>query len=216
MEQKLREEIVQVGQLMYAKGLICASDGNISARLAPNRLLITPSGLHKGLLQPSQILVVTDEGELVETDRSGYKPTSELPMHLEVYRARPEIQAVVHAHPPITVALSIAGIPLTDPLLPEVIVFLGTIPTTAYATPSSIENALIIRDLICSHDALVLQRHGSLTVGSSPMQAFMRLEIMEQHARIAYMLAQLGVHNPIPPAELQKLQQQRTQLQKQT
>lgn len=212
MEKELRAEIVRVGQLMYAKGLICASDGNISARLAPNRLLITPSGLHKGLLEPAHLLVVTDEGELVET-MLDHKPTSELPMHLEVYRQRPEVGAVVHAHPPIAVALSIAGIPLTDPLLPEVIVFLGTIPTTPYATPSTLENALVIREFIRAHDALILQRHGSLTVGNTPMQAFMRLEIIEQHARIAYMLAQLGVHNPLPPTEVQKLLEQRSQLQ---
>ena len=210
-EQELRHTFVKIGRLMYEKGFICASDGNISARLGPERLLITPSGLHKGLLEPEHMLVIDLEGSVV---RGGYgrsanlKPTSELPMHLEAYRQRPDIQAVVHAHPPITVALSIAGIPMADCLLPEVIVMLGIIPTTEYATPS----VRAIRALIRNHDGLVLQRHGSLTVGDSPMQAFMRLESLEQNARIGFMLAQLGVRNPLPAHEVEKLLRQREKL----
>jgi L-fuculose-phosphate aldolase len=130
-------------------------------------------------------------------------------MHLEAYRQRPDIISVVHAHPPISIALSIAGVPMTDCLLPEVIVFLGIIPTTQYATPSSEENVRAIREFIATHDALILQRHGSLTVGDSPMQGFMRLETVEQNARIAFMLAQLGVRNPLDPAEVRKLLKQR-------
>lgn len=214
-EQSLREEIVKVGQLMYQKGFICASDGNISARLGKGRILITPSGLHKGFLQPDQLLIVNENGERVDSRLSAnrkLKPTSELPMHLEAYRQRPDIQAVVHAHPPITIALSIAGIPLADCLLPEVMVFLGLIPTTKYATPSSEENMFAIRSLITNHDAIVLQRHGSLTVGDSPMQGFMRLETVEQNSRIAFMLAQLGVRNPLEPAEVKKLLLQREKM----
>ena len=207
-EQQLRETFVKIGRLMYDKGFICASDGNISARLAPNRLLITPSGLHKGMLEPSDMLVVDEEGNVVgggygRSRSQPLKPTSELPMHLEAYRQRPDIEAVVHAHPPITVALSIAGVPMADCLLPEVIVTLGIIPTSEYATPSSEENVRAIRNLIRNHDGLVLQRHGSLTVGDSPMQAFMRLETVEQNARIAFMLAQLGVRNPLPAHEVE-------------
>lgn len=211
-ETQLRQEIARIGRLMYEKGFISASDGNISARLSPGRILITPSGLHKGFLEPGDLLIVNEDGQQVGARTFGakkLKPTSEMPMHLEVYRQRPDVSAVVHAHPPITIALTIAGIPLADCLLPEVIVFLGLIPTTAYATPSSEENVLAIRSLIVKHDALVLQRHGSLTVGDSPMQAFMRLETVEQNARIAFMLAQLGVHNPMPPDEVRKLLRQR-------
>ena len=214
IEGERRQEIVQVGRLMYQKGFIAASDGNISVRLAPGRILITPSGLHKGFLEPGHLLVVDEDGRIVQpapADRK-LKPTSELPMHLEAYRQRPDITAVVHAHPPITIALSIAGVPMADCLLPEVIVFLGIIPTTQYATPSSVENVRAIRDFISNHDALVLQRHGSLTVGDSPMQGFMRLETLEQNARIAFMLAQLGVHNPLDAAEVRKLLKQREQM----
>ncbi len=214
-ERELRQTFVQIGRLMYEKGFICASDGNISARLGPDRLLITPSGLHKGLLEPEHMLVIDMEGNVV---RNGHgrsatlKPTSELPMHLEAYRQRPDIESVVHAHPPITIALSIAGVPMADCLLPEVIVMLGLIPTTEYATPSSEENVRAIRELIRHHDGLVLQRHGSLTVGDSPMQAFMRLETLEQNARVGFMLAQLGVRNPLPAHEVEKLLRQREQM----
>lgn len=214
VEFQLRQEIVRVGKLMYERGLISAGEGNISVRLDHNHVLITPSGLHKGLLGKSDLLIVDAEGSPVRSAGAASKlrPTSELPMHLEVYRQRPDVSAVVHAHPPITVALSIAGIPMADCLLPEVIVLLGLIPTTQYATPSSEENARAIRRLIQRHDAIVLQRHGALTVGDTLMQAFMRLETVEQNARIGYMLAQLGTHNPLPPNEVVKLLKQREEM----
>ena len=214
-EHQLRQEIVQVGRLMYDKDLIVSNDGNISARLSPGRLLITPSGLHKGFLEPGHILLIDEDGKRIgpgSTANRKLKPTSELPLHLEAYRQRPDVDAVVHAHPPISIALSVAGIPMADCLLPEVIVSLGLIPTTEYATPASKESILAIRELITNHDALILQRHGSVTVGDSPMQAFMRLETVEQNARITFMLAQLGVVNPLPAEEVAKLLKQRKAL----
>jgi L-fuculose-phosphate aldolase len=214
-EFQLRKQIVQVGRLMYDKDLIVSNDGNISARLSPGRLLITPSGLHKGFLEPGDILMIDEDGQRIGPGSIGnrkLKPTSELPLHLEAYRQRPDIDAVVHAHPPITIALSIAGIPMAACLIPEVIVSLGLIPTTEYATPSSRESIRAIRDLISNHDALVLQRHGSVTVGNTPMQAFMRLETVEQNARIAFMLSQLGVVNQLPAEEVAKLLKQREAL----
>lgn len=203
-ELELRHEIVNVGRLMYEKGFILASDGNISARLGHDRFLLTPSGLSKGMLDPDQLIIVNSAGKQVGGARH-LKATSELPMHLEAYRQRPDVTAVVHAHPPYAVALSIAGISMADCLLPEAVVFLGTIPTTTYATPSSEENAQVVRELIGNHDGLVLQRHGSLTVGNSPMQAFMRLETLERNAFIGYLLATLGVHSPMLSADVQKL-----------
>lgn len=214
-EFHLRQQIVRIGQLMYSKGFIAATDGNISARLAADRFLITPSGLHKGMLEADHLLTVDFDGQPLGPRtrvNRGLKPTSELPMHLEAYGQRPDIGAVVHAHPPITVALSIAGISLANCLLPEVIVMLGIIPTTAYATPSSEENVQAIRELITNHDALVLQRHGTLTVGTDPMQSFMRLETVEQNARITFMLAQLGVQNSLPADEVNKLLKQRVSM----
>ncbi len=214
-EIRLRQEIVRIGRLLYDKGFISASDGNISTRLERNRILITPSGLHKGFLESEHLLVVDEAGAVIGPRTSAnraLKPTSELPMHLEAYRQRADIGAVVHAHPPISIALSIAGISLGDCLIPEAIVMLGIIPTTHYATPSSEENMHAIRSLVQWHDAIVLQRHGSLTVGADPMQAFMRLETLEQTARVRFMLAQLGVHAPLPADEVRKLLRMREEM----
>ena len=211
-ETALRQEIVAIGRMMYDRGLLCGFEGNLSVRLGEDRILITPSGLHKGLLRPEQLLIVDAAGRpvgYVTEARRGLRPTSELPMHLEAYRRRPDIRAVVHAHPPITVALSIAGVPMDTPLLPEVIVLLGLIPMAGYAMSSSEEGATAIHDLIGRHDAIILQRHGTLTVGDSPTQAFMRLETVEQNARIHFMLAQLGADNPLAAPEVRKLLQMR-------
>lgn len=207
-ERRLRQEIVAIGRLMHAKGLLCGFEGNLSARLDGGRLLVTPAGLHKGLLAPEQLLITDNDGRVVgslSAATRGFKPTSELPMHLEAYHRRPDVAAVVHAHPPITVALSIAGVPMDTPLLPEVIVLLGLIPTAPYALSSSEEGATAIRELIRDHDAIILQRHGTLTVGATLTEAFMRLETVEQNARIHHLLAQLGADNPLDDHELGRL-----------
>lgn len=207
-EGELRQQMVRIGQMMYERGLLCGFEGNLSVRLGDNRILITPSGLHKGLLRPEQLLIVDSEGRVIgypTEARRGLRPTSELPMHLEAYRQRPDIASVIHAHPPLTVALSIAGIPMDTPMLPEVIVLLGVIPMAPYSLSSSTEGADAIRELVRRHDALVLQRHGTLTVGNSLTQAFMRLETVEQNARIHFMLAQLGAGGPLEGKEVARL-----------
>jgi L-fuculose-phosphate aldolase len=214
-EQALREEIVRVGRLMYERGLAVAADGNISAPLDEGHVLCTPSGLCKGMMTPDQLIVVDMDGHKVgpgtSTNRD-LQPTSEVRMHLEAYRQRPDIGGVVHAHPPITVALSIAGVSLADCMLPEVIVTLGLVPTTEYATPASAENVRAIRDLITNHDGIILQRHGTLTVGRDPWEAYMRLESLEQVARITLILQQLGRGEPLPPEQVEKLLAQRQKM----
>ncbi len=211
-EVALRKEITLVGKLLYERGLIVATDGNISARLDDQTVLITPSGLCKGLMTPDQLITVDLTGRKVGPDTpasKNLKPTSEITMHLEAYKQRPDVQAVVHAHPPHAVALSIVGISLAECMLPEAIVFLGLTPTTPYATPSSEENARAIREVIAGHDAIMLQRHGSLTVGPTPLNAYYRTETLEQIARITYLLKQLGGGQPLPPYQVEKLIQTR-------
>jgi L-fuculose-phosphate aldolase len=207
-EQEWREEIVRVCRLLYEKGFVTATDGNVSVRLSANRVLSTPSGFSKGFLTPEQLVVTDMEGKEIpspEPAGQALQPTSELLMHLEAYRQRPDIGAVIHAHPPICVALSIAGISLAKCLLPEVVVTLGLIPTTEYATPSTVEGARVIRDLIVHHDALIIQRHGTLTVGQDPFDAYLKLEKMEYAAYITLILHQLGKESLLPPAEVAKL-----------
>ena len=207
-ETTMRQEIVRVGQLMYDKGLVIGRDGNISARLGQDRILITPSGLCKGMMSEDQLIIIDMEGQRVDspTDANrNLRPTSEITMHLEAYRQRPGIGGVVHAHPPYAITLSIAGISLKDCMLPEAIIFLGLIQTTEYASPSSPENAAAIRTVIGDHDALVLRRHGSLTVGNSPLDAFFKTETLEQISRVTYMLRTLGAGEPMPPHQVEKL-----------
>ena len=211
-EQVWREEIVRVCRLLHEKGYVAATDGNVSVRLSKRRVLSTPSGFSKGFLALEQLVVTDLDGKRFpsyEPAGRDLKPTSELPMHLEVYRQRPDVVSVIHAHPPICVALSIAGISLAKCLLPEVVVTLGLIPTAEYATPSSAEGPGAIRDLIANHDALVIQRHGTLTVGQDPFDAYLKLEKVEHLAYVTLILRQLGREIPLPPAEVAKLLQMR-------
>jgi L-fuculose-phosphate aldolase len=200
----LRAEIVRIGRLMHARDLVDGTSGNISARLGPDRVLTTPSGLAKGFLEPQQLIVVNMRGEMVQA-APGLRPTSELLMHLEAYRRRPDVNGVVHAHPITAVALSIAGISLAECVVPEAVVVLGLVPTTPYANPASEENQRAIADVIVSHDALVLQYHGTLTVGSDVNEAYLRLETLEHTAKIVALTKLLGGGPALPPEQVTKL-----------
>lgn len=211
-EQQHRDLICKIGRTCYERGYLGGYEGNISVRLDDGNIMITPSGLHKGFLEPEDMIIITLAGERVDTPNEinhSYKSSSETPMHLEAYKQRPDVNAVVHTHASHAVTLSIAGIPIAEDLIPEVNVLLGRIVVTPYATPSSTENADAIRSAITTCDALVLERHGTLTVGPNLMQAFMRTECLESAAKIAYQLALLNVDSRIPANQLQKLRQQR-------
>lgn len=211
VEQALREKICLIGKLMHQFRFIDGSAGNISARLDEVRILTTPSGLAKGFMQPNQLIIVDHNGQKVEDTPTTQhlRPTSELLMHLEAYKQRPDIGGVVHAHPPYAIALTLAGIPLQQWNIPEAIVFLGEIPTTPYATPSSAENRDAISQLIRVHDAIVLANHGSLTVAEDVWTAYLRLESLEHSAYITHLAAQLGGGKPLPEIQLNKLLEMR-------
>ncbi|MBU0492026.1 MAG: class II aldolase/adducin family protein [Chloroflexi bacterium] len=207
-EGALRDEIVRVCRLLHEHGWVPATDGNVSARLAPDRILVTPNGLSKGFVTAEDLVVVDMAGRPQPSPLYGSnrrRPTSELPLHLEVYRRRPDANAVVHAHPPTSIALSIAGIPIARCMLPEVLVNLGTIPTTEYAMPGSPEGPGVMGHLVERHDALVLQRHGSVTVGRDLMDAYLKTEKVEHAAEVTFLVAQLGSPAPLPPQEAAKL-----------
>ena len=208
-EQELREQICLIGQLMHQKNFIDGGSGNISARLDRDRILATPSGLAKGFMLPDQLITVDLDGNRVgpiTPENAHLQPTSELLMHLECYMQRDDIQGVVHAHPPTAVALTIAGYDFARCLIPEVVVLLGIIPTTPYATPSGGENRDAIRDLIREHDAILLAYHGSLTVSDTIWKAYLRLESLEHSARILYKVQMLGgPKSPISPHQVEKL-----------
>lgn len=192
-EAELREQLCLIGQQMHRNGYVDGAGGNISARLDSERILTTPSGVAKGFMTPDQMIIVDLDGKPIETGvRATSRPTSEILMHLECYRQRPDIQGVVHAHPPTAVALSITGHSFTELLIPEVVILLGIVPTLAYATPASDENRIAIAKAIQKHDVLMLAYHGSLTVSKNVWDAYLRLENLEHSAKILYMVSQLG------------------------
>ena len=194
-ELSLREELIRVNRILADRGLIRSSDGNISARLNDNELIITPSGLYKSAMNPDDLIVVDMDGRM-QRGRTGLHPTSETLMHLESYRQRSDIKAVIHAHPPYSTALTFAETPFPVEYIPEVLIALGDVPTASYATPGTQALADSIHDLIRDHNCILLSHHGSLTVGRSLEEALIAVERME-HAAYTFWIAQ-GMGKPIP------------------
>ena len=205
----LRREMVEIGRAMYEKELVAASDGNLSVRLGPNEFLITPTGSCLGLLKASELVVIDSEGR--PAGAAG-RPTSEFRLHLEVYRRRPDVSAVVHAHPPLCTAFSVAGASLEECVLPEVAFTLGAIPTTDYATPTTDEPPRVIGDYIGQCDAMILDRHGTLTVGGSLREAFFKLDKLEHTARVVLAARILGKVRVLTGPQVEKLMEARKSL----
>lgn len=199
-EAELREELIGVCRKLEQKGLLAATDGNISCRSGKESLLITPSGKAKAELEAEDILLVDFDGKVLS---GAGKPSSELRMHLLVYRERPDIEAVVHAHPPLLTACTLAGIPFMAEALPEVWLTIGAVPTAPYATPTTQEVPDSIAPFIKDHKAVLLERHGSLTLGKTIKEAYMRLEKLE-HA--AHTLLYARILNPLAPVPLPKIE----------
>lgn len=210
-EHEHRQDIVEVGRRLYAKGCIAAADGNISVRLDSQRVLTTPSGCNKGRLGPE---------DLVVTDMSGRRlygtldPSSELEMHLVMYHERPDVCAVVHAHPPHASGFAVAGLSMEQPLLSEVVLTLGTVPLAAYGTPTTSELAEAVRPY-AAFDGILLANHGALTVGSDLYQAYDRMETLEHSAHIYLVARLLGTERPLSDEHVARLREIRDRLQAQ-
>jgi L-fuculose-phosphate aldolase len=203
-EADLRAAVLECGSICAARGLLVSNDGNISVRLDAERLLITAAGTAKGRLEPDDLLLLDLRGNVISA-ASNRKPSSETPMHLEVYRQRPDVRAVIHAHPVFATALTVAGLEFPDDILPEVVPTLGEVPITAYATPSSEEDAEAIHALIGTHQAILLRQHGSLTVGRDLDEALIHLERLEHVAEVFWRAQLLGNVKRLPSAALEKL-----------
>lgn len=188
-EQALRESICDIGRRMYARNLVGGTDGNISVRLGADAFLCTPSGVSKGFMSPDDLIVADNRGIKI---RGNGKVTSEFQTHLACYEERPDIEAVVHAHPPMATAFTLAGESLSEPVLPELIAALGGIPATAYATPGTPEGNEVVRPLIRRCDGVMLDRHGSVTVGATLEAAYFKLEKIEHSATVLLAARQLG------------------------
>lgn len=195
-------DIIAVCQRLYQRGFIAGTEGNISVRVAPDQIWITPSGRHKGLLQPEELLLIDTQGHVC----MGHgKPSSETPMHLTLYRCRPDIQAVVHAHPPIATALTVAGYGLQMPLLPEAVVALGEVPTVPYQLPTTWEFAQAVGEAMRQAEAALLENHGSVTIGASLQAAFNAMETVERVAQVFYLAKTLGRVHALPTAAVEAL-----------
>jgi L-fuculose-phosphate aldolase len=202
--------MVRIGRLMWERGYVAAAEGNLSAWLGPDRLLATPSGVSKGFLSAQDLVVIRLDGEPVPSYRGrGRRPSSEILMHLEVYRQRPDVHAVVHAHPPAATAFSIAGVTLARCILPEVVITLGGIPTAEYATPGTAEVPESISQAIQEYDAVILAHHGTLTVGQTLWDAYQQLEKVEHAAQITLIARQLGQVKTLSREAVNKLMAQR-------
>ncbi len=209
-EPDLRAAIVEAGQVTYARGLLTASDGNISVRLPDGNILITPSGVGKGRLSPGDLLVIDPSGKVLKpAEDPALHPTSEQPMHLEVYRQRSDVRAVLHAHPPYATALTAVRPEIRMDILPEMLAEMGQVPITKLAMPSSPQTADAIRELIPYHDAMMIRQHGSLTVGKNLEEALIHLERIEHVARTIVIAELMGHITPLPDELLSNLQQQR-------
>ncbi len=187
---------------MYARNLVAATDGNISVRIGEGRFLCTPSGSACGLMHPHEMVIADAQGKKLEGEG---KVSSEFFTHLAVYEQRPDIQAVVHAHPPIAVAFTLAGCSLTDLALPEVVFAVGGIPTAPYATPGTREGADAVRGLAAHCDALLMDRHGALTMGVSLMDAYLKMEKIEHAAATLLAARSLGNIRTLSGDEMQRI-----------
>lgn len=205
-EFKARSEMLAVSKLAYERGYLCGTEGNFSIRLDEGRILTTPRGVCKARLSVSDFLVTNLDGDLIgESLKQSKKPSTELAMHLTVYAERPDVRAVVHAHPETAVAFTVAGIALDAPILPEAVLALGAVPVAPYATPSTDEVSKSIRELVKTSDCLLLKNHGSLTVGRTIFDAFYLLETLEHYAQTLLISRQLGKVEVLSEEQVQKL-----------
>jgi L-fuculose-phosphate aldolase len=201
-EARLRHAIAEIGKLCYSKGYIVGADGNISARMSDGTVLITPAGAMKGFLSPEHMAHVDMQGRVLD---NGPRCSTETGIHLVSYHERPEMRAVLHCHPPHAVAMTIAGIDLQTPIIPEIIVTIGGIPTAPYGTPGTDELPESIRAIVRCSDTLVMQNHGSVTLGTNLLDAFKKLDMLEHTAKILWLAHSVGKVNPLPPEAVKKL-----------
>jgi L-fuculose-phosphate aldolase len=217
-ERKFREEIVRYGRMLHQRGFVAAMDGNLSVRLQgrgssggrsqeDDRILVTPTCLSKGAMRPADMVIVDLDGRRVAGRRN---VTSEIGMHLLIYRMRPDVQAIVHAHPPTATGFAAAGIALTEPLVCEVVMGLGCIPLARYGTPGTSELAQTLEPYVPDYDAILMSNHGVVTYGDTLEHAYMKMETVEHFAQIALVTHLLGRQQPLEQDEIEKLMLART------
>lgn len=201
-ESEARRFVNEVARRMYRQGYIVAGDGNVSCKIAPDKVVITPSGLSKGYMEDDDMIVVDLDGRRVA---GRHRPSSEFLMHQLAYRERPDVGAVVHGHPVFATALALAGVSLAQCMLSETCLTLGGIETAPYSTPTTEEVPNILRPFVRCSNAIIMNRHGALTLGKDLQEAYNRFEVMEHTARITHAARVLGPVTPMPAHEVDKL-----------
>ncbi len=200
-EREHREEIVRIGKLLHERGYVVATDGNVSVRLN-GKILATPTGMSKGMMTVDDLVVADLQGRKLEGKRN---VSSEIGMHLMIYRLRPEVKAVVHAHPPTATGFAAAGVPLNAALCSEVVIALGSVPLARYGTPGTPELAEALEPLVPSHNAILMANHGVVTYGDDLLRAYMKMETVEHFAKIALVTHVLGRQQPLSDEDVGKL-----------
>ncbi len=211
-EFELKKLMCDIGKRIYDRAMVAANDGNFSCKLDENTFLCTPTGVSKGFMTPDMICTVDAEGNPKKSNGK-YKPSSEIKMHMRIYKKRPDVNAVVHAHPQYATAYAIAGIPLTEKIMPEAVIFLGEVPIAKYGLPSTMEIPDNVEPLLDCYDAVLLENHGALAWGEDLMAAYFKMESLEFYASLAYKAKMLGGAKELPHDEVMRLYELRNSFQ---
>jgi L-fuculose-phosphate aldolase len=209
-ERQYRREIASFGKMLHERGYVAAMDGNLSVRLDERRILATPTAMSKSMMRPSDMVIVDLEGRHISGRRA---VSSEIAMHLLIYRLRPDVQGIVHAHPPTATGFAAAGIALNQPLVCEVVIGLGSIPLAKYGTPGTPELTEALEPLIPQFDAILMSNHGVVTYADTLHHAYMKMETVEHFSQIALVTHLLGRQQPLGHEELEKLMLARSKYQ---
>lgn len=209
-EMDIKIEMCEIGKRVYNRGMVAANDGNFSVKLSDNEFLCTPTGVSKGFMTPEYICKVDAEGNVIEANE-GFKPSSEIKMHMRVYKEREDVKAVVHAHPMYATTFAVCGLPLTEPIMPEAVLSLGTVPLAKYGTPSTMEIPDAVSEYLPYYDAVLLENHGALSYADSLMGAYDKMESLEFYARLLYQAKMLGGPKELTDEQVKRLYGMRRQ-----
>ncbi|MCQ2436736.1 MAG: class II aldolase/adducin family protein [Clostridia bacterium] len=203
-EYEIKKQICDIGKRIYNRGMVAANDGNISVKLNDHEFLCTPTGVSKGFMTPEYICKVDEKGNVIQAN-PGFKPSSEIKMHMRVYEKRPDVKSVVHAHPMYATSFAIAGIPLTQPIMPEAVIALGCVPIAEYGCPSTNEIPDAVEKYLQYFDAVLLANHGALTYSDSLLAAYLKMESVEFYAQLLYQSRVLGGPKEFTPEQVEQL-----------
>ena len=209
-EEEARRAIVEVGRRMYEQGYVVSNDGNISVRIAGEFVVVTPTGVSKGHMNPDMLVTMSLDGSTVRMGARG--ASSEAKMHLRVYQEDERVTAVVHAHPVYATAFAIAGIPLDEAIMSEAMLQVGAVPVAHYAKPGTYDVPESIAPFVRTHGAVLLANHGALTWGTSLTEAYSRMEVLENYARVSYIVRQLGGGRSLSAGQVEGLAEIRAKM----